>query len=185
MSRGHLRLYTEILPLLVLSQKFGNFSGPNAAFSKLLFVIQVDSVTLSGLLIRCYACTSYLVTHSWLPPWSGPMWCLVFGVRSGLRPNMVSPNGPEVRGRILQLDALKHNNFSILYHLSLKNVIVCERTVRRVLKTAREAGTKPQQQIQELPRNARPRQCFLQRSSKKSSAGPPREIHHSRGTWHD
>jgi len=40
---------------------------------------------------------------------------------------------------------LKHNIFSILYHLSLENVIVCERTVRRVLKTAREAGTKPQQ----------------------------------------
>ena len=58
---------------------------------------------------------------------------------------MVPPIGPEVRGRILQLDALKHNIFSILYHLSLENVIVCERTVRRVLKTAREAGTKPQQ----------------------------------------
>ena len=58
---------------------------------------------------------------------------------------MVPPIGPEVRGRILQLDALKHNIFSILYHLSLENVIVCERTVRRVLKTAKEAGTKPQQ----------------------------------------
>ena len=58
---------------------------------------------------------------------------------------MVPPIGLEVRGRILQLDALKHNIFSILYHLSLENVIVCERTVRRVLKTAKEAGTKPQQ----------------------------------------
>ena len=70
---------------------------------------------------------------------------MVFAVKSGLRQNMVPPIGPEVRGRILQLDALKHNIFSILYHLSLENVIVCERTVRRVLKTAREAGTKPQQ----------------------------------------
>ena len=107
--------------------------------------IQVDSVTLSGLLIRCYACTSYLVTQSWLPPWSGPMWYLVFKVRSGLRPNMVPPIGLGVRGRILKLDALNHNIFSILYHLSLENVIVCERTVRQVLKTAKEAGTKPQQ----------------------------------------
>jgi predicted XRE-type DNA-binding protein len=73
------------------------------------------------------------------------MWCLVFAVRSALRQNIVSPIGPEVRGRILQLDALKHNIFLILYHLSLENVIVCERTVRRVLKTAKEAGTKPQQ----------------------------------------
>ena len=74
-------------------------------------VLQVDSVTLSGLLIRCYACTSYLVTQSWLPPWSGPKWCLVFAVRSGLRPNMVPPIGPEVRGRNLQLDALKPQHF--------------------------------------------------------------------------
>ena len=96
-------------------------------------------------MIRCYACTSYLVTQSWLPPWSGPMWCLVFAVRPALRPNMVPPIDPEVRGRILQLDALKHNIFSILYHLSLENVIVCKRNVHRVLKTAKEAGTKPQQ----------------------------------------
>ena len=107
--------------------------------------LQVDSETLSGPLIRCYACTSYMVIKSWLPPWSGPMWCLVFAVRWGLRPNMVPPIGPEVRGRILQLDELKHNIFSILYHLSLENVIVCERTIRRVLKTTRETGTKPQQ----------------------------------------
>ena len=107
--------------------------------------VQVDSVAFSGLLIRCYACTIYLVTQSWLPPWSGPTWCLVFAVRSGLRPNMVPPIGPELRGRILQPNALKHNIFSILYHLSLENVIVCERTVCRVLKTAKEAGTKPQQ----------------------------------------
>ena len=107
--------------------------------------IPVDSATLSGLLIRCYACTSCLVTQSWLPPLSGPMWCLVFAVRSELRPNMVPPIGPKVRGRILQLDALKHNIFSILYHLSLEIGIVCKRTVRRALKTAREARTKPQQ----------------------------------------
>ena len=75
----------------------------------LLEQLQVDSVTLSGLLIRCYACTSYLVTQSWLPPWSGPMWCLVFAVKSALRQNMVPPIGPEVRGRILQLDALKQH----------------------------------------------------------------------------
>ena len=146
--------------------------------------IQVDSVTLSGLLIRCYACTSYLVTQSWLPPWSGPMWCLVFAVRSGLRPNMVPRIGSEVRSRILQLDALKHNIFSILYQLSLENVIVCGRTVRQVLKTAREAETKPQQNAR-AAKKRRVSSVVLQRSSRKSSAGPPKKIHQSRGTWHD
>ena len=73
---------------------------------------------------------------------------------------MVPRIGPEVRGRILQLDALKHNIFSILYHLSLENVIVCKRTVRWVLKTAKETGTKPQQN----PRAAKKRKTSSVRS---------------------